>query len=85
MNTHHFEDSSAHPFQFHINLSDAWERKYLARRLGISEDALLATADGEEPTVEEIFEHLCPCPKPNKSHAQVHCETVAAGFERVAA
>ncbi len=85
MNMHHFEDSSAQPFQFHINLSDEWERKYLARRLGISEDALLATAHCEEPTVEEIFENLCPCPQPRKSHADVHYETVAAGFEHVAA
>jgi hypothetical protein len=35
--------TSAEPFSFHVNLADDWERRYLAKRLGVSEEILRAS------------------------------------------
>ena len=60
---------------FHVNLADDWERRFLAERLGVSEDALRASTDHDDVTVEEIFEAFCPAPaSAPRSHAQLHCE-----------
>jgi hypothetical protein len=63
---------------FHVNLADRWERQYLARRLGVSEETLVATAGSVDPTVEELFDSYCPMPGMHRTHAQLHLESFAA-------
>jgi hypothetical protein len=65
-------------FQFHVNLADDWERRYLAARLGVSEEALRANSHSDDPTVEEIFDTYCPRPSATSLHRQLHQRQVAA-------
>jgi hypothetical protein len=67
----------ANAFMFHVNLADDWERRFLADRLGVSEEALRASTDHDDVTVEEIFDAFCPAPATaHRSHAELHCERV---------
>jgi hypothetical protein len=70
-------DPVEQPFDFHVDLSNAWERQYLARRLGVSEEALLASSRSSEPTIEELFDSYCPMPGGARSHAQLHLDSFA--------
>jgi hypothetical protein len=70
MNAH--QHAATGPFSFHVNLADDWERRYLAARLGVSEEALRASSPCDDPTVEEIFDTYCPVLRAEASHAQLH-------------
>jgi hypothetical protein len=73
--------TSAEPFSFHVNLADDWERRFLAERLGVSEETLRASTRGDDATVEEIFDKFCPLPEiTGSSHADLHRQLVNAAF-----
>ena len=73
--------TSAEPFSFHVNLADDWERRYLAERLGVSEEALRASTKCDDATVEEIFDKFCPLPGvAGISHADLHRQLVHAAL-----
>jgi len=46
--------------QFQVNLDDPWECKFLARHLGVTEEALVVAAGGggRATTVEELCQRL---------------------------
>lgn len=71
--------TSADAFMFHINLADDWERRFLADRLGVSEEALRASSDHDDVTVEEIFDNFCPPPgAATCTHAELHRRCIKA-------
>jgi hypothetical protein len=79
MHTH--AATSAEPFSFHVNLADDWERRYLAERLGVSEETLRASTRGDDATVEEIFDKFCPLPEVEGiPHADLHRRLVNAAL-----
>ncbi len=77
MNPTHHDPSAVHTLEFHVNLANPWERQYLARRLGVSEEALLLSSPSDEPSVEEIIDSFCPAASARKSHAQWHLDGIA--------
>ncbi|MGA2552902.1 MAG: DUF3606 domain-containing protein [Burkholderiaceae bacterium] len=44
--------------QFKVDLQNTWECSFLARRLGVTEQALAAAAEQTEPTLQNLYRQL---------------------------